>query len=285
MLANATRICEAKFGTLFLCEGRVHFASSRCTACRPHLPRLRQRIRPFRPQPDSRAWLASPRPKQVVHIADCRTEPAYLEGDPAARRHRSMLGGAQDSARRADAQGERADRRDRHLPPGGAPVHRQADRAGAELRRPGRDRDREHAAAQRAARIAAAADRHRRRAQGHQPLDLRSADGARNACCSPPLGFATPIKATITRNARATLSIAQSRYGFPAEFIEYVKDRPGRAGARHRHGSRPAGGQGHSYSRRTGRSGLHLDRGAEAWRLPHHSRRPNAARGHPDRRH
>ena len=58
---------------------------------------------------------------------------------------------------------------------------RQADRAGHELRRPGRHRDREHAAAQRAARIAAAADRHRRRAQGHQPLDLRSADRARYA--------------------------------------------------------------------------------------------------------
>ena len=30
-------------------------------------------------------------------------------------------------------------------------------------------------------RIAATADRHRRRAQGHQPLDVRSADGARHA--------------------------------------------------------------------------------------------------------
>ena len=50
-----------------------------------------------------------------------------------------------------------------------------------ELRRAGRHRHREHAAAQRAARIAAAADRHRRRAQGHQPLDLRSADRARYA--------------------------------------------------------------------------------------------------------
>ena len=50
----------------------------------------------------------------------------------------------------------------RHLPPGGAPVHRQADRAGAELRRAGRHRHREHAAAQRTARIAAAADRDRR---------------------------------------------------------------------------------------------------------------------------
>ena len=36
-------------------------------------------------------------------------------------------------------------------------------------------------AAQRTSRIAAAADRHRRRAQGHQPLDLRSADGTANA--------------------------------------------------------------------------------------------------------
>ena len=47
-----------------------------------------------------------------------------------------------------------------------------------ELRRAGRHRHREHAPAQRAARIAAAADRHRRRAQGHQPLDLRSKGGA-----------------------------------------------------------------------------------------------------------
>ena len=41
-----------------------------------------------------------------------------------------------------------------HLSPGGAAVHRQADRTGQELRRPGRHRHREHAAAQRAARIA-----------------------------------------------------------------------------------------------------------------------------------
>ena len=49
------------------------------------------------------------------------------------------------------------------------------------ISRAGRHRHRERAAAQRAARIAAAADRHRRRAQGHQPLDLRSAGGARHA--------------------------------------------------------------------------------------------------------
>ena len=37
---------------------------------------------------------------------------------------------------------------DRYLPPGGSALHRQADRAGQELRRPGRHRHREHAAAQ-----------------------------------------------------------------------------------------------------------------------------------------
>ena len=74
------------------------------------------------------------------------------------------------------------------LPPEVQPVHRQADRAGHDLRRPGGDRDRERAAVRRGAgahrrsrRIAAAADRHRRRAQGDQPLDLRSADRARHA--------------------------------------------------------------------------------------------------------
>ena len=52
------------------------------------------------------------------------------------------------------------------------------------LRRSGGDRDRECAAVRRSAgayarafRIAAAADRHRRRAQGHQPVDIRFADG------------------------------------------------------------------------------------------------------------
>ena len=68
-----------------------------------------------------------------------------------------------------------------------------------------RHRHREHAAAQRAAqrtddlRVAAAADRHRRRAQGHQPLDLRSADGARYAGRSRRHGCARPTWRIIVR--------------------------------------------------------------------------------------
>ena len=85
---------------------------------------------------------------------------------------------------------DETDRRHQHLPPGGSPVHRQADRAGHELRRPGRHRHREHAPAQRAARIAAAADRHRRRAQGHQPLDLLTCSGVRLDAGEWPGAFA-----------------------------------------------------------------------------------------------
>src|SRR5262249_55912706 len=56
-------------------------------------------------------------------------------------------------------------------PAGGAPL----------FGRPGGDGDENPPPAQRAARIAAAADRHRRRTQGHQPFDVRSAGSAANA--------------------------------------------------------------------------------------------------------
>src|SRR5262249_35893589 len=77
-----------------------------------------------------------------------------------------------DRALRPDGEGTRAGRRNYYLPPRGTPVHRQADQASPKFRQPGCDRHREHAAAQRAARIPPAADRHRRRSQGHQPLYL-----------------------------------------------------------------------------------------------------------------
>src|SRR5262249_48106585 len=60
-------------------------------------------------------------------------------------------------------------------------VYRQADRAGDELRCAGCYRDRKYSAAQRAARVVTAADRDRRRAQGDQPVDLRSPNSPRYA--------------------------------------------------------------------------------------------------------
>ena len=109
-----------------------------------------------------------------------------------------------------------------HLPES-AGRSRQADRAGNELRRPSRHRHREHAAAQRAARIAPAADRHRRRAQGHQPLDLRSAGGARHAgrvggsLCEADM-------AAIARQ-KGDASIYATIYRFPSEHEEFFTKR------------------------------------------------------------
>ena len=159
MLENATRICEAKFGTLlrFDGDGVPAVAHARRAAGIRRIPAA------------TRAVHAGNRKHRLGRIA------ANQAGGPHRRRWRpstpsvgiaAKLGGARLHRRRPDAQGQRADRRHRHLPPGGAAVHRQADRAGAELRRPGRHRHREHAAAQRAApahrrshRVAGAADR------------------------------------------------------------------------------------------------------------------------------
>ena len=105
------------------------------------------------------------------------------------------------------------------------PFTDQADRAFGELRRAGRHRDREHAAAERAARIPAAADRDRRRAQGHQPLDVRLTDRAADTWSNRQPGSAKRIKAP-SRSAKAIISIAQSCYGYPPAFLEYVKDVP-----------------------------------------------------------
>ena len=79
-------------------------------------------------------------------------------------------------------------RRRSGLPPGSPPVLRKADCAARKLRGAGGHRDGECAAARRIAGpharprgIARISDRDQRRAQGHQPLDLRSAAGARHA--------------------------------------------------------------------------------------------------------
>jgi GAF domain-containing protein len=57
-------------------------------------------------------------------------------------------------------------------------IHRQTDRAAGDLRRAGRHRHREHAAAQRIARVVAAADCDGRRTQSHQSINFRFAGGA-----------------------------------------------------------------------------------------------------------
>ena len=148
MLENATRICEAKFGNLFARWRRVPYRRRAASVRPPALRRVhaqarahsRRAARPLRPHG---------RDKQVVHIADIRAEQAISieirSLSPLSNwRVRTLL--SCPMLKENELIGAS------HLSSGGPSVHRQADRAGAELRRPGRHRHREHAAAQRTAR-------------------------------------------------------------------------------------------------------------------------------------
>ncbi len=133
MLANATRICEAKFGSLFLFDGntlrtgghaqrtagitRRRGGASRSTVRAPNTAVGRMAADQTG---RSRSPIFSPR-RTILK----RPQGRRSRGWQAAR---TVVGGP-------DAQGQRAGRRHHHLPPGGAALHRQADRAGAELRR------------------------------------------------------------------------------------------------------------------------------------------------------
>src|SRR4029077_15249015 len=80
MLENATRVCGAKFGTMHLLEGDI----SRRGALYHVPPAYADALgtRTFRPHPKGGLGQVI-RSKQVAHIADYRTNPGYLEGDPA----------------------------------------------------------------------------------------------------------------------------------------------------------------------------------------------------------
>ena len=76
MLENATRLCEAKFGVLFLYEGDAFRAVSLHGAAPPSFVENRRRDPVFRPSPGTGlARVAAT--KQTVHIADVQAEPAY----------------------------------------------------------------------------------------------------------------------------------------------------------------------------------------------------------------
>src|SRR5262249_39265730 len=81
MLANATRICEAKFGVLFLSDGDG-FRSVALHGAPAELAEARRREPVIRPSPKTALGRAVAI-KQTVQIADVQTEPGYFDVPPA----------------------------------------------------------------------------------------------------------------------------------------------------------------------------------------------------------
>src|SRR5262245_2542227 len=79
MLANATRLCEASYGTMWLCEED----GFRAAALYGALPAafLEQLPRTYHPNPEVSLALAA-KTRQVVQVADLRESRQYRDGDP-----------------------------------------------------------------------------------------------------------------------------------------------------------------------------------------------------------
>jgi signal transduction histidine kinase len=80
MLENATRVCEAKFGILWLREGDG-FRSVALHNLPAAYAEQRQREPVIRPGPGTGLGRVA-KTKQVIHVADVRAEEAYIERDP-----------------------------------------------------------------------------------------------------------------------------------------------------------------------------------------------------------
>jgi signal transduction histidine kinase len=90
LLENATRICGAKFGMMWMIEGDV----ARCMALHnapEAFAELRQREPIIQPSPVN-VMGRMMRTKQVVQIEDAKAERAYVEGDPIRRANVDLAG-------------------------------------------------------------------------------------------------------------------------------------------------------------------------------------------------
>ena len=122
------------------------------------------------------------------------------------------------------------------------------------------------AAHARSERIAAAADRHRRRAQGHQPLGVRSADGARHAGRVGGAALRGRHGGHHTAEGRRSTVSRRGSYGSHREFMECARSefRSSRNADRHR-ARRCSTARSIHIARRAGRSGIHASASAERW--------------------
>ena len=90
MLTNAARLCEANFGTLTLNENNTFrvVALHNAPKAFAELRRLQPTVH-FGPKHPLARQIAT---KQVLHIADVRTEAVYIEGDPSAAQFVDIAG-------------------------------------------------------------------------------------------------------------------------------------------------------------------------------------------------
>ena len=174
MLENAARICEAKFGTMLSGTKAINSARPQCTCAAGSGPRGAPAKRYFPPdkqQHRSRRALAR---GSTVMFRTCGSIKLH-RGGPGSRR----VGGNRRRRGRSSVVPMLKD----EVVVGVIGIYREEVRPFTdkqialvtELCRAGRHRHREHAAAERIAAIAAAADGHGRRAQDYQPVHFRSA--------------------------------------------------------------------------------------------------------------
>ncbi len=283
MLENATRICEAQFGNLFLFENDAYRA-----------------VAVHGEQAYADYWRREPvlslhdnvgmpldriaKTKSIVHIPD-------LHGEAALQGNRRMVALIEVARARAFVavpmlKGDELIGAIAMYRQDAPPVHRQADRAGDELRRPGRDRHREHTAAQRAApahrrsgRVAAAADRDRRCAQGHQPVDVRPTDSARHAGRIRRASVRSGLCVHLQAGRRELSAFGQPWILARIQGMDGEADyHAGKQNACWAHlRAMPAG----SHSRCHGRCRVHLAGIDQAGRFPHNARVPLLREGVP----
>jgi two-component system, NtrC family, sensor kinase len=81
ILENATRICEAKFGMLYLWEGEGQYSVAALYGAPPRLAEERRPGVIIRPPPGSALGRVA-QTKHTVHIADSRAEKNYIDVPP-----------------------------------------------------------------------------------------------------------------------------------------------------------------------------------------------------------
>ena len=177
MLENAVRICAAKFGTLNLCEGDEF----RIVAMHGVPPAVAKKLQvgPRRSSPNSALGRAA-RTKQTVHIADVLTERGFFETPPGFPGPQlSMLASARTLVavpmlKENELIGAIVIYRQQAQPFSEKQIELVTSFAAQAVIAIENARlfDKVKARTEELSESPPAADRHRRRAQGHQPLDL-----------------------------------------------------------------------------------------------------------------